>query len=127
MRHPWATTGRVLLVLIFLVSGIGKLAAPRALAAYAGAHHVPLPLAAVLIAAVIEIAGGILVISGGRRAYYAAIVLAIYLIPVTVFIHIVGGFDAVNVLKNIAIAGGLIAIAAREWQAAPATRKAQAA
>ncbi len=127
MKHPWATVGRVLLVTIFLVSGVGKLAAPQAQAAYAAAHHVPLPLVAILIAAVIEIAGGILVISGGQRAYFAAIALAIYLIPVTIFIHIVGGFDAVNVLKNIAIAGGLISIAAREWRPAPRKAKAQAA
>lgn len=126
MKHPWATVGRVLLVTIFLVSGVGKLAAPQAQAAYAAAHHVPLPLVAILIAAVIEIAGGILVISGGQRAYFAAIALAIYLIPVTIFIHIVGGFDAVNVLKNIAIAGGLISIAAREWRPAPRKAKAQA-
>ena len=109
--------GRVALGTIFLVSGAGKLSAWHATVAYAASKGVPELL--LVIATVLELAGGIGVILG-YRARWAALALLVFLVPVTFVFH---GFWAVpaneqhaqlvNFLKNLSIAGGALIVFAR--------------
>jgi len=117
--HPFlARTGRTLLSIIFLVSGVGKIPGWSGSLEYMQAHGIPEPWAPILlaIATVIEIVGGVMLLVGFRdRA--AALVLFLYLIPVTLVLHSFWEAPAaealsqrVAFLKNLAIMGGLLAV-----------------
>ena len=63
--------GRLLTAAIFIVSGLGKIAAPAMTLAYIASAALPIPTLAYLIAIVIEVIGGFFLIigfhSGNRR------------------------------------------------------------
>ena len=114
----WAQVlGRVALGTIFLVSGAGKLVGWHGTAAYAASKGVLELL--LVIATVLELAGGIGVILG-YKTRWAAVALLVFLVPVTLVFH---GFWAapapeqraqlVNFLKNLSIAGGALIVFAR--------------
>ncbi len=103
--HPIA---RILLALIFVVSGIGKLMNMSATAGYMAKMHVPAITAALVVAIVIELGGGILVMLGWLTRWAAGIMF-LYLIPVTWYIH---RHQQVEILKNISIMGGLLLLVA---------------
>ncbi len=102
---------RILLSSIFLLSGALKIphfAETQAAMAARGMKMTALFLAA---ATVVEIAGGLFVLLG-YRARLGALALFLYLIPVTIVFHRVVGDpgQAAQLLKNLAIMGGLAAI-----------------
>jgi len=109
--------GRVALGTIFLVSGAGKLVAWHGTVAYAASKGVPELL--LVIATVLELAGGIGVVLG-YKTRWAAVALLVFLVPVTLVFH---GFWAaaanehraqlVNFLKNLSIAGGALIVCAK--------------
>lgn len=118
-RYADAVTlaGRVLLAVIFAVSGMMKLAAPTATATYIASHGLPVPLAAGLLAGLLELAGGVL-LAVGFQTRWAALVLAAFLVPVTAIFHNPLGLSGAEaqlqiaqVLKNLAIMGGLLFVA----------------
>ncbi len=104
---------RALLASLFLVSGFGKLAAPAATKAYIISAGLPLPDLAYLIAVAVEVGLGLALLLGYRTRVVAASMAAFTL--ATAF-----GFHAdfadpsqvTQFLKNIAISGGLLQVAA---------------
>ena len=81
------------------------------------AKGIPLATAALVITLLIEIGGGLMVLTG-FKAKYAAIVIALWLVPVTLVFHHFWGIpeaqqqdQMVNFLKNVAIMGGLLVLA----------------
>ena len=114
----WAqAVGRVALGMIFVVSGLGKLAAWRGTVAYASSKGVPEILLA--IATVLELLGAVSVVVG-FRARWGALALLIFLVPVTMVFHNFWAVPAeqqqmemANFLKNLAIGGGLLIILGR--------------
>ena len=99
---------------IFLISGVGKLAAWSATAAYAGSKGVPPVLLAV--ATVLEILGAISVLTG-LKARWGAAALVAFLVPVTLVFHNFWAYQGaeaqlqtIQFLKNVSIGGGLLAI-----------------
>ena len=114
-----APVGRLLLSLIFVLSGFGKFAQFSTMVGFAQSKGMPAPQAAIAIAAVIELVGG-LVLLVGFKARWAALVLTIFLIPTTLIFH---NFWSVadpmqhqdqfaHFLKNVAIIGGLLTVVA---------------
>lgn len=110
-------SGRILISVIFLISGVFKVAAYSQMVGYATAVHLPAPGVAIALAAVVELAGGLAVLAGFKTRI-AAWVLFLYLIPVTFFFHnfwaVQGSaqqMQMVNFLKNAAIMGGLLVLA----------------
>jgi putative oxidoreductase len=99
---------------IFLVSGLGKLAAWNATTAWvAGAGVTPLLLAG---ATALEI-GGALSLLLGWKTRVGAVALVAFLVPVTLVFHAFWGAPAaeaqlqtIQFLKNVSIGGGLIAV-----------------
>lgn len=84
---------------------------------------IPLASVALVITLLIEIGGGLLVLTG-YKARYAALVIALWLVPVTLIFHNFWASPAaqqqdqmINFLKNLAIIGGLLVTA----YASPAT------
>jgi len=114
----WAqAVGRVALGAIFVVSGLGKLAASRGAVAYASSKGVPEILLG--IATALELVGGVSIVVGFRTRW-GALALLIFLVPVTLVFHnfwaVPAGqqqMEMANFLKNIAIGGGLLIVLGR--------------
>ena len=110
--------GRLLIAALFVPAGLMKIPGFDATAAYMTAKGLPLVPLLLVLTIVIEAGGGLLILLGWR-AREAALALFLFLIPVTVIFH---GFwnleDAVRLeqqrafMKNVAIMGGVLMIAA---------------
>jgi|SRR5690242_9909611 len=110
LRDLGALLGRILIALIFL-GGVGKIFALAKTAGYMAMMGMPadmaLPLA--FVAALIEVLGALMIVFG-LRARTAALVLFLYLIPVTIIFHLLP-HQGIQVMKNLAIMGGLLILA----------------
>lgn len=109
---------RILLSAIFLVSAALKLIYWNGSVQGLEAKH--LPVAPLLLAAAVtlELAGGLALITG-LFSRPAALLLLLYLIPTTLLFHNFWAFSGpeqpgqmINFLKNLAIMGGLLLLAA---------------
>jgi putative oxidoreductase len=112
VRNKGAALGRVGLALIFVLSGIGKVAAPDATVAYVTAAGLPFPHLALWVAAAVEIVGGV-ALALGFQARIAAVALAGFSIVAAIFFHadFADQNQMIHFMKNIAIAGGLLQVA----------------
>jgi len=113
-HNPAAMTiCRLMIALLFLASAAAKLLAPSATIAFIASAGLPFPMLAFLIAVSVEAGGGLL-LAGGIQARIVAISLAIFSIATgLVFHHDLGNqMQLMELMKNIAIAGGLLHIAA---------------
>ena len=116
--NAMALAGRVLLALVFLLSGIGKLRGFDGTMAYISS--VGLPLAGVLaaLALALEIVAGVALILG-YRTRWAALALAAFTLVAAFLFHNFWSMpeqaqvlQQIMFLKNLAIAGGLLMVAA---------------
>jgi putative oxidoreductase len=104
-------SGRFLLALLFLLSGLGKLSAYGATAAYMSAAGVPGALLPAVIA--IEVFGSLAIVLGwNTRA--AALVLAGFSVLAALAFHnnLADQVQMIMFFKNLSIAGGLLVLAA---------------
>jgi putative oxidoreductase len=103
--------GRVLIGAPFILSGLSKLAAHKGTVGYISSVGLPLPELGWLIAIVVELAGGILLVSG-YRARLVALVLALFALATAIFFHrnFADQNQMIHFLKNIMLAGGLLQI-----------------
>ncbi|MDM0103955.1 DoxX family protein [Variovorax sp. J22R24] len=113
-----ALIGRVLIALLFVPAGFGKIAGFAGVVGYIGAVGLPLPQLGAVIAIVVELGLGLLLLVG-YKTRIVSIILAVFTVATAVFFHNYWAMPAdkayINQLmffKNIAIAGGLLAIAA---------------
>ena len=105
--------GRALLALIFVISGLGKIAAPAGTVAYIEMTGLPLPWLAYLGAVVIEVGGGLLLAVGYQTRLVAGVTAGFTIATALAFHFNFGDQNqAVHFLKNIAIAGGLLQVVA---------------
>ncbi|MGE5538797.1 MAG: DoxX family protein [Gemmatimonas sp.] len=112
--QPYAVVaGRILLSLIFLVSGVGKLADPSGTIQSIAAAGLPLPAAAYAVAVLCELGGGLAVLVG-YHARLAAAIMAAFTIAAALMFHndLADPDQMVHFLKNLAIAGGFLCIVA---------------
>ncbi len=105
--------GRLLLIALFFVSGVGKLTAPAATKAYIAGMGLPFPDLAYWLAVAVELGLGALFLLGFQTRLAAA-ALALYSISTAVLFHHDLGNQAqmLHFLKDIAIAGGFLQVAA---------------
>ncbi|MGO4391060.1 DoxX family protein [Variovorax sp. M-6] len=113
-----ALLGRVLLALLFIPAGFAKLTGFAGTAGYIASVGLPLPQLGAAIAIVVELGLGVLLLVGFKTRL-SAVVIALFTVAAAIFFHNYWALPAekayVNQLmffKNIAIAGGLFAIAA---------------
>jgi putative oxidoreductase len=105
--------GRLALALLFLVSGLGKLAAPAATQGYIASVGLPMPLVGYLLAVAVELGGGTLLVLGYRTRAVAAIMTVFTLVTAFAFHHAFGDQNQlIHFLKNVSIGGGLLQIVA---------------
>ena len=112
--------GRLLIAALFIVSGIWKITHFPTTAAYFARIGLPLQEAWAVLAIVIELGGGVLLAIGWRRKMLAWF-LAGFVVVATVLGHRFWEADPArffgemnNFLKNLAIIGGLLILAARD-------------
>jgi putative oxidoreductase len=110
--------GRLLLALLFVPAGIGKLTGFAGTVGYISSVGLPMPQVAAALALVVEIVGGAALVAGfGTRL--AAIVLAAFTLVASYFFHAYWALPADQQMipqllffKNIAVVGGLLTLAA---------------
>ena len=108
-----AAAGRVLIALIYLFSGVGKILAPAATQAYIASAGLPAPVLVYVIAIVIELGGGILLVLGFRTRIAAGIMAAFTIAAALGFHHDFSNQDQlIHFMKNIAMTGGLLQVVA---------------
>jgi len=103
--------GRVLLSVLFLLSGLGKVGAYSATAAYMSSVGVPSVLLPVVIAT--EVLGATAIILGWQTRI-AALLLAGYSLLTALVFHanFADQLEMIMFLKNVSIAGGLLLLVA---------------
>ncbi len=105
--------GRLMMAAIFVLSGLGKIAAPAATIGYIGSVGLPLPAVGYALATLVEVVGG-LALMAGYRVRPVAIILAAFAVVTALAFHraLADQNQMIHFMKNIAIAGGLLQIAA---------------
>jgi putative oxidoreductase len=125
-----ALVGRILLAAIFVFSGLGKIIQMGVMVGATTTHFVQagiptsLVLPALYLSIAVELGCGLLVIVG-LQARWAALIIFLWLIPVTLIFHVADYNQAVQqhqvmsavtqqvmYLKNISMMGGLLLLAA---------------
>lgn len=106
--------GRILICIIFLLSGITKLTMWTGMVGLLAAKHFPIPSLMLAGAVIVEILGGLCLLFG-FKARIAAFIMFLYLIPATLVFHNFWTMQGaarmdneMNFLKNLAIMGGLL-------------------
>ncbi len=118
LQDPLALAGRLLMAVLFLPAGIGKLTGFAGTVGYISSVGLPMPQLAAVVALLVEIVGGAaLVVGFGTRI--AAVVLAVFTLVASVFFHAFWAVPADQQMiaqllfyKNVAVIGGLLTIAA---------------
>ena len=118
--------GRAFLGALFFVSGVTKIFGFSYVAGWMASSGVPAASFLLVVTIAIEVLGGLMLITG-HKARLAAIVIALFLVPVTLVFHAFWSADAASFqnqltqfLKNLAVLGGMLLIIERERNAVAA-------
>lgn len=105
-------SGRILIAAIFLQAGLGKIGSFAATQGYMASAGVPGALLPLVI--ILEAGGAIAIILGWQTRYTALTLAAFCLIAALLFHGEIGDhMQKILFLKNVAIAGGFLILAAR--------------
>jgi putative oxidoreductase len=106
--------GRILIALIFILSGFGKITGFAATAAYMTSKGMPSAEVLLVPAILIELGGGLLLVVG-YKARWAALAIFLFIIPTTLIFHAFWAVEPAQVRmqmiqfqKNLAIMGGML-------------------
>ncbi|MDO8449455.1 MAG: DoxX family protein [Rhodoferax sp.] len=118
IQNGLSLAARVLLAALFLPAGISKLTGFSGTVGYISSVGLPLPTVAAALALIVEIGGGLALFAGfGTR--FAALALATFTLVASFFFHAYWAVPADQAFvtqllffKNIAVVGGLLALAA---------------
>jgi putative oxidoreductase len=112
-----ALLGRIMIAYLFIPAGFGKLMGFAGTVGYISSAGLPLPQVGAVIAIVVELGLGIALLLG-YKTRLVAIVMALFTLATAAFFHqywaapeAMKMMQTINFNKNIAIAGGLFALA----------------
>ena len=105
--------GRLLLAALFILAGVNKLTAMEGTVGYIASVGLPLPELVYFGTVALEIGAGLL-LAIGFKARYAAFALGIFSVLTAVIFHndFAQQSEMTAFLKNLAIGGGMFAVAA---------------
>ncbi|MEW5965029.1 MAG: DoxX family protein [Pseudomonadota bacterium] len=111
LHAPLSLVARIFMAAIFIQAGAGKIPGYAGTQAYMAKSGVPGELLPLVIA--LEIAGGVAILVG-LYARLAGLALALFTIAAAVMFHSEVGdrMQLIHFMKNVAIAGGLLLLAA---------------
>jgi putative oxidoreductase len=111
-----ALIGRILLALMFVVAGVGKIGGFDGTVGYIASKGLPLPVVLAAGTVALEIVAGVALIVG-YKVRWAALALAAFTLLATVIFHAYWAMPAeqqmvqqLMFLKNIAVTGGLLMV-----------------
>lgn len=118
LQKPLSLAARLLLAALFIPAGLSKIGGFTGTAGYIGSVGLPLPEVGAAIAIVVEVGAGLALLLGfGTR--WAALALALFTLAASFFFHAYWNLPAeqqmmqqLMFMKNIAVTGGLLALAA---------------
>jgi len=111
----WAALlGRMLMAILFVVSGFGKIPGFEGTVGYISNQGLPFPQLLAALAILLELGGGI-AIAIGWKTRLAALALALFMIVITPVFHRFWGLPAalamqqqIHFMKNVAVLGGIL-------------------
>lgn len=111
-RDATALVGRILLAVLFLLAGIGKLTTAEATTDYIASVGLPLPEIVYYLTVALELLGGLALIVG-YKTRYVALALGLFSIAAAAIFHnnLADQMQMTMFLKNFAIAGGMFMLA----------------
>lgn len=111
-----ALVGRILLAILFIKAGWGKIGGFEGTAGYMASKGLPMPQVLLVLTILIELGGGIL-LAVGWKARWAALAIAAFVVPATLVFHQFWGIPAAEVqnqsnhfFKNVSIIGGMLMV-----------------
>ena len=117
LQNPLSLLGRVLLALLFVPAGFGKIAGFAGTVGYIASKGVPLPEVAAAIAVSVELGLGLLLLVG-LQTRWAALGMGVFTLVITFIFHNFWAapeaqmmMQKLSFFKNMAIVGGLFAFA----------------
>jgi len=106
--------GRILIALIFILSGFSKIGGFAATSGYIASKGLPLPYLVTILTIIIELGGGLLIVVG-YRARLAAAALFLFTLAAAFLFHDfwaaspdMAQNQMIHFMKNISMAGGLL-------------------
>src|SRR3982074_165525 len=109
----FAASGRLLIAALFILSGVGKIAAPVTIEGYIASAGLPAPLLGYLSATSLECGGGgLLMLRFQTRT--VALILAAFTLAAALAFHnkFADPNEMIHFFKDIAIVGGLLQVGA---------------
>ncbi|HXP04742.1 MAG TPA: DoxX family protein [Stellaceae bacterium] len=108
-----ALLGRILLSLLFIIGGWGKLMGPAAAQAMLAKFNLPMVEAAWLLAVVVELGGGLAILFG-LFARPVGLILAIWCVATALIAHtnLADRAQEIQFFKNMGLTGGFLYVAA---------------
>lgn len=108
-----ALIGRIFIAVLFIPAGWTKLMAISGTASYFASLGLPMPMVTAILVGLIELLGGLALLVG-LQTRIAAVIVALFTIGTILVAHIdfSNGLNIIMAQKNLAIAGGLLALAA---------------
>ena len=105
--------GRLLIAVLFILAGAGKLGAVEATTAFIASKGIPMPMIACWMTIAVEILGG-LALAAGFQTRLAALALAGFTLAAAALFHndLASQSEMTSFLKNLAITGGLLQVVA---------------
>jgi putative oxidoreductase len=107
---------RVLLALMFVLAGFGKLTGLEGTAGYIASKGLPMPMVLAVAVGALELVAGVMLIIGWQ-ARWAALALAVFTVVASVIFHNYWAMPAeqqmmqqLMFMKNLAVAGGLLLV-----------------
>jgi len=116
LQNFTALAGRVLLAVIFVLSGFNKIGGFDGTVSYMTSAGLPFASVLAVLTIAMELGGGLLLIAGWKTRW-VALAFFLFLIPVTLVFHTSSSNPAqaqqmIQLLKNIAIMGGMLHVVA---------------
>ena len=114
-QNDWAALiGRMLLVILFFISGFGKIPGFEQTAGYIASERLPMPEVLTALSILFEL-GGAIAIALGWKTRWAAAALALFTIVITPVFHKFWGISPqeaamqqIHFMKNVSILGGFL-------------------
>ena len=106
--------GRILIALIFVFAGFGKITGFDGTVGYIASKGLPLPQLAAIGAIIVELGGGIMLVLGWKTRWAAAAILIFTALAALIFHDFWAASpdqaqnQMIHFMKNMAIAGGLL-------------------
>lgn len=118
VRQYGPLAGRILLSLMFIISGWGKITGFAGTAGYMASKGMPFPELLLVGTIIVELGGGLMLLAGWK-ARFAALAIFLFIIPATLVFHNFWAVDPaqaqgqmIHFMKNLTIMGGMFYVMA---------------